>query len=114
MRTSYKIIFSTILLSTTACSTLNESVKLGATIGAATGAAATYSGFDSAGERPPSEKMILGTAIGLTLGVITSYYTHKNIEEKRQSIFEERSEMYFGDLPPSPFIVPQSHKKRGR
>jgi len=48
MRIAYKTIFSATLLSTSACSTLNESMQLGAALGAASGAAVTHSAHRSA------------------------------------------------------------------
>ncbi|MBX9767283.1 MAG: hypothetical protein K2X47_08440 [Bdellovibrionales bacterium] len=97
-----------------ACSTMRESLQLGAGVGAAVGAAATYTGHSAAGSPPSIETLTLGTGIGLGLGLITSYFTHKGFEQDRSDGQAYETEIYFGDLPPSPFIMPQSDLKRGR
>ena len=70
MRKLRHIIISTTLLSTTACSTLNDSIKLGTTMGAITGAAAVHAGHNSAGENPSSKDVTNGALIGLALGAL--------------------------------------------
>lgn len=113
MRNAYTLLLSTTLLFTSACSTMNESLQLGAGMGAATGAAATYAGQHSAGKHK-GQDVALGTAIGLGVGLITSYFTHKGVEKDRESYRSNQIEMHFGDLPPSPFLIPQYKKKGGR
>lgn len=112
MRNAYKFIFPSIFLFTTACSTLSESVQLGSSIGALSGAAATYTAHQSAGEKPSAETVATGALIGLGLGLITSYIVHKNIHDETSFSIGE-PEIYFGDLPPSPFIFQKNQKKRG-
>lgn len=82
-------------------------------MGAATGAAATYAGQHSAGKYK-GQDVALGAAIGLGVGLITSYFTHKEVEEDRESYRSNQIEMHFGDLPPSPFLVPKYNKKGGK
>ncbi len=76
-------------------------------MGAATGAAAVYSG----NRKASFEEVATGAGIGLGIGLITSYFTHKQVEQKREQNPPETN-MYFGDLPPSPFVTPNL-KKRG-
>jgi hypothetical protein len=66
-----------------ACSTMSDSLQLGAGVGAAIGAAATYTGHSAAGGRPSVEDVGLGAGIGLGLGLITSDFTHKAVEQDR-------------------------------
>ena len=99
------------LLLLNACSTMNESLELGASMGALAGAGAIY-GAQSMESRATSNILTI-TAIGAGLGLITSYFVHRSVEDQRKAQLSEQTEMYFGDLPPSPFIVPKM-KKGGR
>lgn len=96
---------------TTGCSTMSESLQLGAGIGAMTGGMATYAGHRGAGHSPSVEDVALGAGIGLGVGLLTSYLTHKTVTEDRSEFDRSQTDMHFGDLPPSPFILPQSKKK---
>lgn len=98
---------------TASCATLNDSIKLGAGMGATTGAIATYVGHQTGGRSPEFETIAIGAGIGLGLGVLASYFTHKNLEEDRQSLLFDQTEMHFGDLPPSPFIIPKTKPTKG-
>lgn len=109
----YRYLFSTIALVTTSCATMNESLQLGAGLGAMSGAAATYAAERSTGHEPPFENVALGAGIGLAVGLITSHIVHRSVEERRQSFQADQTEMHFGDLPPSPFIVPKMTPKKG-
>lgn len=92
------------------CSTLNESMQLGASIGTVGGAAATYVSQSSKGEKPSFENVATGAGIGLVVGLITSYVTHKNVKQANGEP-DGNTEMYFGDLPPSPFVFPKQNNK---
>lgn len=94
------------------CTTLNQSFKLGATTGALTGAAAIYSGHSIDGRNPSLEEVGLGASIGLGVGFITSYFIHQQVVEDRDEM-SRQTEIYFGDLPPSPFVIPQPKMKKG-
>jgi hypothetical protein len=96
----------------TGCSTLSESLQLGSSIGAMSGAAATYTAHRSVGETPSFETVATGAAIGLGVGLITSYIVHKNVSDQTNN--SDNTEMYFGDLPPSPFVFQNSSKKGTR
>lgn len=109
----YIYLLPTIALTLNACSTMNESLQLGAGMGALSGAAATYAAESSTGNRPSTDNIATGAAIGIGLGLITSYFAHRSVEDQRKSQLSDQTEMYFGDLPPSPFIVPKM-KKGGR
>ena len=102
-----------IALTGTACSTMNESLKLGGGVGAGAGAAATYTAHESVGRTPSLENVALGAGIGLVGGLITSYFVHKQVDQDRKDMQADQTEMYFGDLPPNPFIVPKPTRKRG-
>ena len=114
MRILRNILISTTLLSTAACSTLNDSIKLGSTMGAITGAAAVHAGHNSADQNPSSNDVTRGAVIGLALGALTAYITHREVEKERSSTYYETNKIHFGDLPPSPFIFPNKRKKGGR
>jgi hypothetical protein len=112
MNKSMNILIFAFLLITTSCSTMNESLQLGAGMGAATGAAATYTAHATTGQSPSLENVALGAGVGLGIGLLTSYLTHKKVEEGREDIRANRTEMHFGDLPPSPFMIPKKLKGR--
>jgi len=97
---------------TVSCSTLDQSFRLGATTGALTGVAATYAGHEANGRSPTSEEVAIGASIGLGLGLITSYFIHQQVVEEREESARQ-TEIYFGDLPPSPFVIPQPKLKKG-
>ena len=111
------------------CATMNESVQLGATVGTLTGVAAYtgwgatvagdvtlgpgcrigYGGHATAGTKTSLSDVAIGAGIGTVLGVITSYLVHGSVEDRRASLLSDQTEMHFGDLPPSPFIVPNRY-----
>lgn len=97
---------------TASCTTLDQSFRLGAATGALTGAAATYAAHSSNGRNPSLEEVGLGATIGLGLGLITSYFVHQQVVEDREEMTKQ-TEIYFGDLPPSPFMIPQPKLKKG-
>lgn len=97
----------------TSCATMDESLKLGGSLGALSGAAATYAAYSSTGKNPSFDTVTTGAGAGLLLGLIASYYTHKKVEENRLGFEENQFEMHFGDLPPSPFVVPSINSKKG-
>jgi len=107
------IIFSTCLLSLTACSTLNESMQLGAGVGILAGIAAVSAAGDMAGKNPTDGQKLTAASAGLAIGLLTSYLVHKNIEGRRDDLLQMGPELHFGDLPPSPFIMTPVKKKKG-
>jgi hypothetical protein len=106
------ILLSPIVALSVSCTTLDQSFRLGAATGALTGAAATYAGNRLSGRNPSIEEVGLGASIGLGIGLITSYFVHQQVSEDRDEM-SRQTEIYFGDLPPSPFIIPQPKLKKG-
>lgn len=94
------------------CTTLDQSFRLGAATGALAGAAATYGANSAAGRNPSLEEVGVGASIGLGLGLITSYFIHQSVTENHEEM-SRQTEIYFGDLPPSPFVIPQLKLKKG-
>jgi hypothetical protein len=84
------LIFLSAFMFCTACTTLDQSFKLGATTGAFAGAAESYGAVSSVGRTPTLEE------------VATDRETSTR-----------QTEIYFGDLPPSPFIIPSLNQKKG-
>lgn len=103
---------TTVAMLTSGCSTLDQSFRLGAATGAMVGAAATYAAGRAAGGEPKLEDVGIGASIGLGIGLLTSYFVHQSVAEDRQAAMRQ-TEIYFGDLPPSPFILPNSNKSGG-
>lgn len=108
----HKILISTFML-VSSCSTLNDSILLGGTIGGITGAAATSAAYERTGKNLSNDELLTNASLGLALGVFTAYFIHKDIEEKRGELYKSAPEIYFGDLPPSPFIMTPPLKKKG-
>ena len=52
-------------------------------------------------------------AYWIQTGLIAAYFTHKAVEEDREQFHSDETEMHFGDLPPSPFVVPKMNRKKG-
>jgi len=110
----HKILFPTFLL-LSSCATLNDSIMLGGALGIATGVAATSAAYNKTGSNASNDELTSSAGLGIALGLITSYWIHKDIAEKRGDIYSNSPEIYFGDLPPSPFIMsPAVHKKGGK
>ncbi len=107
------ITIALLVITLSACASMNESLQLGAGMGAATGVVATYTAHKTTGQSPSFENIALGAGIGLRVGLLTSYLTHKNVEKTWEDIRLDQTEMHFGDLPPSPFMIPKS-KRRGK
>lgn len=106
------LLLSPIIVLSVSCTTLDQSFRLGAAAGALSGAAATYAGHGSSGRAPTIEEVGLGASIGLGIGLITSYFVHQQVAEDRDDM-SRQTEIYFGDLPPSPFVIPQPKLKKG-
>ena len=106
--------FTIVLLAAglSSCASLNESMTLGAGLGAAAGGVATYAG-QAAGGHVSAGNVLLGAGIGTAAGLITSYLTHKEVESHRESCTTDQIDMQFGDLPPSPFVFPKKQSKKG-
>jgi hypothetical protein len=107
MRSSCRFVIAASLLFSTGCSTINDSLQLGATAGFASGAVATYAGYSAGGTKPNLETVAMGAGIGMGLGLLASYLVHRSVEEDRAQYSSDQTEMHFGDLPPNPFLVPK-------
>lgn len=97
----------------TGCSTMNESLQLGASMGFASGALATYAGHSAAGSRANLEQVATGAGIGLGIGLLAAFLTHGSVVEERERNAADQTELHFGDLPPSPFLIPKAVTKKG-
>ena len=107
-----KIIFPTFLL-ISSCTTLNDSMMLGATVGALTSVAEMSAANNKIDKGVSNDELASGAGIGIALGLITSYLIHKDVIEKRGDVYQNLPEIHFGDLPPSPFIMSPTIKKKG-
>ena len=107
------LVWSVICGLSTSCTTLSDSLKLGALTGAALGAAAQYTSLRSLGQPATMEDAAVGASVGLGVGLLTSYLIHQAVVSDR-GVSEKQTEMYFGDLPPSPFVFPRINQKKGR
>lgn len=106
------ILFSTILL-LNSCASLNDSMMLGGALGAMSGAMATNYSNQKIGRTASTEELNTSAATGIAIGLITAFFVHKDIQDKRDEFYKSGPEIYFGDLPPSPFIMTPSLKKKG-
>ena len=106
------LLLSPIVALTVSCSTLDQSFRMGAVTGALTGAAATYAAYGAEGRNPSAQEVGTAAGIGLGLGLIASYFIHEQVAEDREEMTRQ-TEIYFGDLPPSPFMIPQQKTKKG-
>jgi hypothetical protein len=111
MRKTHPIFLSTLLL-LSSCTTLEQSIRLGSATGALTGAAATYAASQASHRSPSMEDVGIGAGVGLGLGLIASYLIHQQVVGDREEQ-ARRTEIYFGDLPPSPFLIPQQNSQKG-
>lgn len=94
------------------CTTLDKSFQLGGVLGATTGAVATYTGSSAGGGSANSQEVGIGAGIGFAVGLLTSYFIHESVVSDRDEAAAD-TELYFGDLPPSPFVIPQKKLKKG-
>lgn len=83
MRKAYAMILSSCLLLTTSCTTLNESIQLGGSHWSCWRGGCNQHCCSDAGVRPESDTVLAGAAIEMAAGLITSYFTHKEIEQTR-------------------------------
>ncbi len=107
-------LLGSLMVGVSGCATMNESLQLGAGMGAIGGGAATAIAYSSTGKSPSFGNVAIGAGIGLALGALTSYITHKQVEKDRMGLYGDQTEMHFGDLPPSPFMIPKMTKKGAR
>lgn len=109
MRILYSVCLIALMCS---CSTLDQSMRLGAVTGALAGAAAMSATTSVTGQSISGEQIAQNATIGMGIGLITSYFIHKQVASDRQAALRQ-TELYFGDLPPSPFVLPAEIPKKG-
>lgn len=108
-RVYFLLLFSTL----PSCASMNESLRFGSGVGAVVGAASSYVAHQATGTQPKFEDVALGSGIGAGLGLLISYFTHKAVEQDRRDSKISETDMFFGDLPPNPFIFQRPNFKRG-
>ena len=86
------------LIFLTSCSTMTKSVRFGGAAGATGGAAISL----ATNNDRSLETIGISSLVGLGLGVLTSYFTHKHINKKPEKR-EEKRNIHFGNLPKNPF-----------
>jgi hypothetical protein len=102
-----KFLMAILLTTSFGCSTLDQSIRLGGTIGTLAGGLGTYAVQSSSGTTAPPENVGVGASVGLALGLVIAYFTHQGIAKERdQMILKNRVD--HGDLPPTPFIFPNT------
>jgi hypothetical protein len=89
------------------CTTLDKSFQLGGLTGSAVGASAAYLGSASQGSNPDLQEVAIASSVGFGIGLIASYFIHQSVIQEREALRQD-TELYFGDLPPSPFLMPSS------
>lgn len=102
-----------VFLLISSCATLNDSMMLGATVGGIAGVAATQTAYSKTGQDIPHGELTNSAAVGVAVGLLVSYLIHKDVAGKRGDLSSNGPEIYFGDLPPSPFIMTPVTKKKG-
>ncbi|RYZ92961.1 MAG: hypothetical protein EOP06_02590 [Proteobacteria bacterium] len=100
------------LLIFTGCTTLDKSFQLGGSLGALSGAAATYAANSASGSAPSAQDVGIGAAVGFGAGLLLSYFIYDSVWKDRIDTSAE-TELYFGDLPPSPFVISRKKLKKG-
>lgn len=109
-----KILLLITLLLFTSCATLNDSIILGGSLGAVTTGTATAGAFDRSGKHLSNDELMGNVGLGLAIGAFTAYLIHENTVQFRKDSYYNSPEIYFGDLPPSPFIMSPNEKKKVR
>lgn len=110
----FKVLLLIPIIILNSCATLNESLVLGAGIGAASGSIVSSETQNKNGNQYTGQENLSNIGIGLVIGAITAYLIHENTAQYRKDFYSNSPEIYFGDLPPSPFIMSPNEKKRGR
>lgn len=83
-------------------------------MGFASGVFATYGAHSAAGSKASLEQVAAGAGIGLGLGLLAAYLTHNSVQEERARVSGDQIDLHFGDLPPSPFVIPKAGRKGGK
>ncbi len=107
-----RYVLPAIALLTTSCATMDKSLELGASMGTLAGIGAMTAAGAATG-KVSGDGVAIGAGIGAGLGLITAFLLHRSVEDDRRANEAAQTEMHFGDLPPSPFIVPRMPPKKG-
>jgi hypothetical protein len=91
---------------------LSESLELGGATGALAGVAAVAAGQAGVAGKVQGKSLVIGAEIGSLLGLTMSYVLHRAAENSRRLDDDDKTEMYFGDVPPSPFVFPSNKNAR--
>lgn len=95
------------VLAVSSCASLKDSMILGGAVGAASVAVPMAISQSTYNHKVDAGQVATSAAVGLGIGLLTSYIIHKTVErEVRPYSTSETPEMHFGDLPPSPFVMP--------
>lgn len=86
----------------TSCSTLDQSVRLGSSLGSVTGASTVLVGASVSHTNAKAEDVLVAAGIGAIVGTAISYLIHKQIDKERTD-YVHKTEVQFGDLPQNPF-----------
>lgn len=99
-------LYSSIVLSAllTACATQTRSLVLGGTGGVALGAYTGSAVYAGPKNQIKTRNTLLGTGIGLTMGLLTAYLLDQDGRRRMRSLkMQSDQRLHFGDLPPNPF-----------
>ena len=86
------------------CATLPRSLVLGGAGGLAIGAYTGSAVYSGPHREIQTRNIVMGAALGLGTGLLTSYLLHRHVEDRMDALSEANDErLRFGDLPPNPF-----------
>lgn len=94
----------------TSCAAQSDSLELGGVTGLLSGAASLAASQAAIGNMSIS-RIATGAEVGALLGTVVSYFVHRAVQNSRKTDQEDVPQMYFGDLPPNPFVF--SKQKAG-
>lgn len=105
-----KIIMSILL---TSCSTLDQTVRLGSSLGSITGASTVLVGASVSHTNAKVEDVLVATGIGAIVGTALSFLIYKQLDKERID-YVHQTEVQFGDLPQNPFQFSISATRGGK
>ena len=86
------------------CATRTRSLILGGAGGVALGGYTGSAIYSGPAKQIQTRNILLGTSIGLGVGLLTSYLLHEDGEQRMSAQrYEQDERLRFGDLPPNPF-----------
>jgi hypothetical protein len=105
MRWIASVSFFCVLVS--GCASQSESLQLGGVTGFLTGAISMTAAQATSSGKVGLGKVLVGGEIGAVVGAVVSYFIHRSVEGSRRLGETQQPNLYFGDLPPSPFEQPK-------